>query len=228
VINSLKKILIIAAHQDDETIGCGGTIKKWANNGADRKVCFVTSGNTGIDQTKKYKSEDIVRIRNSEVEKAKKILNYSWCTLNYPTQCVKNDQEIFHKIIKLIRKEKPDLIITHSPIDKHRDHRVICDIVTEASWKSYEHIHTELGPPHRIKDLWGMEITDPLPKVDITVDITDTFKNKIDAMEAYISQEKIVDGIFDFLDGLAKVRGYGAGCKYGESFRRMNIGPITL
>ena len=41
---SNKKVLIILAHQDDETIGCGGSIKKWSSNGATVEVCFMTDG----------------------------------------------------------------------------------------------------------------------------------------------------------------------------------------
>ena len=36
------RVLVFAAHQDDETIGCGGTIRKWANSGTEVHVCFVT------------------------------------------------------------------------------------------------------------------------------------------------------------------------------------------
>ena len=46
-----ESVLVIAAHQDDETIGCGGMIRKWADLGTRVGVIFVTSGNTGIDQT---------------------------------------------------------------------------------------------------------------------------------------------------------------------------------
>ena len=43
-------VLIFAAHQDDETIGCGGTMAKWACEGKDVQVCFMTDGGTGIEQ----------------------------------------------------------------------------------------------------------------------------------------------------------------------------------
>ena len=42
-----KNILIFAAHQDDETIGCGASIKKWTDAGSDVEVVFMTDGATG-------------------------------------------------------------------------------------------------------------------------------------------------------------------------------------
>lgn len=223
-----ESVLVIAAHQDDETIGCGGMIRKWADLGTRVGVIFVTSGNTGIDQNGVYSRKDITRVRFQEADEASRILGFSWSTLGYPSQNVKNTQKLFHEIIHAIRKDKPDLVITHAPVDKHRDHRVISDTVKEACWKANENIHPELGEVHKIKDLWAMEILDLLPKVDYIVDITQTYESKIEAMRAYTSQQEIISGIFDHIDGMAKVRGYASGCKYGEAFMRLNSVPVAL
>ena len=131
MIQNFNKILIIAAHQDDETIGCGGTIKKWSDSGKKINLVLVTDGSTGIDQEKQYNS--IIETRNTELEDVKNILVINnIIKLNEKCQEVKNNKSTFHKIIKVIRKTQPDLIITHASIDKHRDHRTINEIVKEA------------------------------------------------------------------------------------------------
>ena len=57
-----KKVLVFVAHQDDETIGCGGTIAKWSNQGAEVHVCFMTDGATGFEQGSGLQ-DDITSIR---------------------------------------------------------------------------------------------------------------------------------------------------------------------
>ena len=150
MIKTLSKVLVIAAHQDDETIGCAGTIKRLTDQGTTVDVVFVTSGDTGIDHSGDYSSDNIISVRNTEAMAAKQILGWdSTISLGVKTQCVQNTQELFHKMIKVIRECKPDLVITHADVDKHRDHRNISEIVKEACWKANELIHPELGEVHQ-------------------------------------------------------------------------------
>jgi len=223
-----NKILIFAAHQDDETIGCGGTIKKWSAAGSIVEVVFMTDGSTGIDQSGKF-DNDIVSTRQEEARQAAEILGVSKIhNLNFECQNIKNSKENFHKVISLIREIKPDLVITHHIKDKHRDHRKTAKIVLEACWKSSENIHKELGKPHKVGDVWTCEMTDPLPRIDFVVDISETYSKKIEAMKIYNSQENVVDGIFNFLDGISKVRGYSINKERGEGFMRVSYMPMEI
>ena len=228
MIQRPKKVLIIAAHYDDETIGAGGTIKKWTELGTEVHVLFVTSGNTGLDQSGKYNSDGIVSVRVREAEKAAKMLGISnLYHLDESCQNVKNTQELFHRIIFYIRKIKPNLVITHYNCDKHRDHNQISQIVKEACWKSREDIHKELGECHRVDDLWAYEITDLLPKIDFVVNIEDTITDKLEAMKVYLSQKNVIKGILSHISGLSKVRGYMIGKMHGEGFMRLSQEPIS-
>ena len=229
MIKASDKILIVAAHQDDETIGCGGSIKKWTLQGVDVEVAFVTNGDTGIDQRGLFTETMIVATRNKEADDATGILGINKIHhLNIECQKVKNSQKIFHKFIRLIRQVKPDLIITHAPHDKHRDHRNTSEILREATWKAGEDIHPEFGKAHRVRDLWAFEITDLLPTVDFVVDITDTFSFKTEAMSVYDSQHNIICGINEHIDGISKVRGYAIGKPRGEAFMRLSSTPTEI
>ena len=229
MIKTLSKVLVIAAHQDDETIGCAVTIKRLTDQGTTVDVVFVTSGDTGIDHSGDYSSDNIISVRNTEAMAAKQILGWdSTISLGVKTQCVQNTQELFHRMIKVIRECKPDLVITHADVDKHRDHRNISEIVKEACWKANELIHPELGEVHKINDLWAMEILDLLPRTDYIIDITETYESKVKALSVYNSQQDIISGIFNHVDGMAKVRGHAIGKKYGEAFMRINLLPVEL
>ena len=70
---SPNKVLVIVAHQDDETIGSGGTLNKWSELGCEIDVIFVTDGETGIDQRDLYDESSIKSTRMEEAKEAAKI-----------------------------------------------------------------------------------------------------------------------------------------------------------
>ena len=183
-ISTPKKALVIVAHQDDETIGCGGTLYKWAKNGCEIDVIFVTDGQTGIDQRDLYDNKSIKGTRMEEAKMAADVLQLSQIeTLNVPCQRVDDkSQDLFHTLIKKIRLFKPEIILTHSSIDKHRDHKAVSRLVKEASWKSKEDIHSELGETFQVGDVWGIEITDLHEKIDFIVSLSnESYNAKIKA-----------------------------------------------
>ena len=102
-------------------------------------------------------------------------------------------QDLFHTLIKKIRLFKPEIILTHSSIDKHRDHKAVSRLVKEASWKSKEDIHSELGETFQVGDVWGIEITDLHEKIDFIVSLSnESYNAKIKAFSKYTSQEKLL------------------------------------
>jgi len=225
----MNRVLVFAAHQDDETIGCGASLKKWSNEGSNIRVVFMTNGDTGIDQTGKYNNKNIIKKRMMEASAACNILGVSEVsTLNIPCQTITNNQETFHKVIKEIRDFKPDLVLTHSNKDKHRDHRATSEIVKEACWKACENIHPELGAVWRVSDVWAFEISDLLQKIDFVVDVTSTYIFKQKAFRKYSSQKNIIVGLLEHIKGLSSVRGYMIGKKHGEAFMRISPFPISI
>ena len=135
-IKNVKKLIVFASHPDDETIGCGGTIKKLSEKGCEVIAVFATSGNTGVDQSRNYE-KNIRATRLKEANEAAKILGInkiiSW---KNNTQELQYNLKLLHEAINLIRIEKPDLIISHSNIDKHNDHVALHKIITQACWKA--------------------------------------------------------------------------------------------
>jgi len=224
-----KKVLVFVAHQDDETIGCGGTIAKWSSQGAEVHVCFMTDGSTGFEQNSGLK-QDITSIRMQESSHACSLLGVkSSYTLGLPCQQVSNDMITFHKVIKEIRRVKPDIVITHCDTCKHRDHRMTSEIVRESCWKSTENILENLGLPHSVEMVLQCEILDPFQDPDFVVDITKEYITKCEAMSTYTSQRGVIPGIERYLDGISLVRGYTIGPnKRAEAFKRMRSLPFKI
>ena len=137
-----KKVLIIVAHPDDETIGCGGLIVKLKKKKSKIFSMYLSDGRSARD--KKENNNSLVLKESSE---AAKVLGFKW--LN--DFCGKfEDQKLDNvsllSIIKIIEKAKnkikPDLIITHSKSDLNRDHRIV-----------YEAVVTAFRPKH--KETWS-------------------------------------------------------------------------
>lgn len=227
MLTSPSRVLIFAAHQDDETIGCGGTIKKWSDLGSEVHVCFVTDGATGVEQG--TDGRDIITTRMLEADKAGKILGvHKIHNLGLPCQNIVNNQKTFHKVIQKIREIKPDLVITHNQVCKHRDHKITSIIVEESCWKASENILEELGDVHMVRALWSFEILDPFDNPDYIVDITEQYEHKIRAFDVYHSQSEILGDIHRYMDGITKVRGYAIRTHRGESFKRIGRIPNKL
>lgn len=221
-----KKVLVFAAHPDDEVIGCGGLLRKLADQGAEITVAIVTGGGTGVSPSFTH-LEDITVDRKSESEITSEILGISELLfLGHRTQEVTNDVATFHQFIALIRKTQPDLVLTHATHDKHRDHRAIADISREAVWKAWENVLTEeLGARHRVKETWHYEVTDPFQSVDILIDISDVMDKKLEAMRVHDTQKEVIPGIEGLIEGLGKTRAFILETKYAEGYQVCDILP---
>lgn len=225
---SIDKLLLFAAHHDDEVISCAGTIKKLTDQGINVVVVFATDGSTGVDHTNNFK-ENIVETRINESQKVAKFLGISK-TINWNIECQKfeNSAANLHRAIKVIREEKPCLIITHDKNEKHRDHINLSNVVREASWKASEDVMPDLGAPYRVPDLWSFEVVDQLDRVDFCVDITEYIQIKLEAMRMYSSQENVVSGIEKYIEGVSLARGYLIGVDHAEAFKKNSFMPTEV
>lgn len=232
MIKNFKNVLVFAAHHDDETLGCGATISKLSDLLSNVTVVFFTNGNTGIDQTKKYE-KDIILTRQQEANKAAKILGISNIVeLNYPCQKLENTQKTLHDTIRIIRDWKPDLILTHSPNDIHRDHKVVHGLVEESYYKSYENIHPELGKCHKPTLGLCYEVFQQHTNPDVYVSVTKKdIDKKISAFKEYSSQHELLSSdnkVINYLQSLAITRGFAANTEYCESFMFLGKNRLIL
>ena len=121
-----KNVLIVVAHRDDETFGCGGTIAKLI---ADNFKVYVISMTDGVSSREKSSSKEIeTRYKNSL--KAANIIGFKWLNKisgNFSDNAM--DKEKFLDIVKLIEKAKkivkPEMVITHYPEDLNIDHQIV-------------------------------------------------------------------------------------------------------
>lgn len=219
-----KKILVFCAHPDDEIIGCGGTLAKLSQRGAAISVVMFTRGETGY--TGPYRKEDFLKVKEEEEDRYDHILGIGKRTiLGSPCQGVSNDRATYQQCVRILREERPDVVFTHNSTDRHRDHRAVSQVTNEACWKASEPVLADCGEPWYVPNVFFFEIFELFSQPSMIIDITGTLSNKKEAMETQSSQLLVLEGIQQYIEGLALARGYLGKCKYAEAFLRSNILP---
>jgi LmbE family N-acetylglucosaminyl deacetylase len=138
VLAARKTILGVFAHPDDESMGPGGTLAKYAAAG--HRVAFVTGTDGGAGRLYKERprdNTDLRRRRRQETAEAAKILGAEFLGfLGWEDRKLEamNVLDIEAEIAAVIRREKPDVLLTYhgSGISYHPDHRIIAMALTAA------------------------------------------------------------------------------------------------
>lgn len=224
-------VLAVSCHPDDIEIGCGGTLIKYAKQGHNVTICHCANGNMGHVI---IEPEELAKIRIAEAYKAGKMLGAAdVVTLNIGDLMVNSyNQDTVRAMVEIVRRAKPDVIITHDEDDYMKDHAEVGKLVFDASFSAtIPHYETESRHIDNFVPIFAM---DTLAGVDFQpeyyVNITDEVEFKLKALDCHESQIKWMrdhDGI-DFLDMVrtcSKYRGYQCGVAYAEGFKIKKVYP---
>jgi LmbE family N-acetylglucosaminyl deacetylase len=128
-MNNSKKILVIAAHPDDEILGCGATLYKYLKEGSQVKIVILGEGSTGrfpLNEINSDKAKFEIEERYGFSFKALNLLGIDKPTF-YHLPCGRFDQIPLIDIGKIIESEisqfKPTILFTHSSKDVNFDHQ---------------------------------------------------------------------------------------------------------
>lgn len=211
----MNKILVIAVHPDDETLGCGGTLLKHKANGDEIHWLICTTI---------YENHSYYETRKKEIEKVTELYDFD-SVHNLRLKTMQVDEysmsELVGKISKVISEIKPNIIYLPFKGDVHSDHRKIF----EASYSCTKSFRYPF-----IKKIYMMETLSetefaPSTKEDsfipnVFVDISDFIDKKLEIMQIFKSE--IAEHPFPRnernIKALATFRGAISGCEYAESF----------
>ena len=228
----MKKVLVFSPHPDDLDFGCSGAAAKWAKEGKEVVYCIITGGCRGKHKTK-VSEKELRKIREKEQLKAAEIAGVKKVIfLREKDGEVENIKRLRKKLVKVIRKIRPDIIMSFDPANRdfdnfyrsHRDHRFGAEAVFDAIYPDAgnEAFFPELNkkyPPHQIKEVWFYATNKP----DVFVDISETIVQKISALKQHQSQIKDFDEIEKMIKNWAREIGKKAKLKYAEGFRRVKF-----
>lgn len=235
-------VLALAAHRDDVEQTCGGTLLKMAEAGHRTGILDLTRGEMGTRGT----AED----RTREAAEAARLLKVSFReALDIPDGRVENTWDNRLKVARVIREQRPRVLILPYWQGRHPDHYTASTLGYEAAFLAGL---TKLGstpgssggalaeavaklPPHRpFKIIYASLYYDVRPS--FVVDITEQFETRVQSLLAYRSQyadQSAGSGLFPAekeirsrLESMASFYGLLAGVKYAEPFVQKEVGLV--
>jgi LmbE family N-acetylglucosaminyl deacetylase len=213
-------ILVVAAHPDDETLGAGGTVARFAEQGSEVWVCLLCDGVTN---------------RHSEVDLQRECAERACAVLGagHVVFCDLPDQrldgltlvDVITPIERCIAELRPEVVLTHFPGDVNQDHRIVFDATMVAT-------RPTAGTPVRtvmcFETASSTEWAAPFPAStfapNVFVDITATLPRKLAAMRMYagthVSEVRPYPHprSYEAIEVYAKRQGVLAGTRAAEPF----------
>jgi bacillithiol biosynthesis deacetylase BshB1 len=221
-------VLAIAAHRDDVEQTCGGTLLRMASRGLRTGILDLTRGEAGTRGT----AED----REREANDAAKILGVGRReALDLPDGAIENTLENRHKIVVVLRRLRPRVVILPYWQARHPDHSIVATLGYEACFLSgLASIKSDAAPHRPFKIVYASLYADVRPS--FIVDVTPFMEQRHASLMAYRSQyanQAAGSGLFVAEEEIrertfAEARHYGllAGVKYGEPFVQKEVGLV--
>ena len=218
------------AHPDDCEHLYAGTLAKYAANGHDTAIVCISNGEVGSPVLPK---EEIAAVRKKEAQAAADIINARLYWMGYPDEFLFNNEGMRLNVINTIRDFRPDIIITlDKDCDYHPDHLLTGQVVWDTHvMVTVPNIKTENPPCLSIPEIYFCDTSagiNFLPEFYVNID--DYYETKAAMIKCHVSQEEwcqnqygvsLVDDMFV----QTRFRGYQAGCKFAEAFKRPKFFP---
>lgn len=219
----MQSILILAAHPDDEILGCGGTIAKYVDEGASIHVAFLADGVFSRVNDEKNQQEELL-IRRAAAHKACGILGVESIYFgNFPDNRMDTVArlDITKAIEELITEYQPQMVFTHHAGDVNIDHRLTHEATVTACRPQLGHpVKTLLSFEVPSSTEWQLSGSSPTFTPNWFVDISDTLERKFAALDAYADElrawphPRSRQGV----EHLARWRGATVGVNAAEAF----------
>lgn len=221
---SKRKVLVVAAHTDDEALGCGGTIARHVAEGDTVHAVFMADGVTSRPNTQ---GADLTQ-RDSAAEKARRILGIE---TNHYIGLPDNRMDsvplldVIQKLEAIVQAYNPEIIYTHHLGDLNEDHRITQQAVMTAC---------RPVPGSSVKEIYAFEVLSSTEWAaphahpfmpDCFIDISAHLTKKFEALDAYACEmrEAPHSRSLSHVEHLARHRGHSAGVEAAEAFKVLRI-----
>jgi LmbE family N-acetylglucosaminyl deacetylase len=199
--SEIERILVVVAHPDDIDFGGAGTVAVWTKAGIEVHYCIVTDGQAGGFEPDRDRA-DIPAVRQAEQTAAADHVGvHDLHFLGYEDGSVEPTAELVRDLSLLIRKVRPQRLLTQSPERvwsrlqvSHPDHLATSEATVRAFYPAAgnPYAFTDLDEDAwDVGELWMMDH----PESNHHVDITDTFDQKMAALMSHTSQHRDPDGL---------------------------------
>jgi LmbE family N-acetylglucosaminyl deacetylase len=229
------RVLSFLAHPDDAEFVCAGTLARLkAEAGCQIAIATATSGDCGaIDKG----PHDIARTRHAEAEAAAALLDAPYYAAGSIDLLIVYDEPTIRRFVEVVRKARPDIVLTHSPVDYMVDHEMTSRLVRTACFAApapnfltyavepaptIDRVpHLYYADPVECKDIFGRPV-----EPDFIVDISATMDLKERMLCCHASQREWLrshhnmDHYVHTMREASAARGRAIGVAFGEGFRQ--------
>lgn len=236
--SSNMHVLAFAAHPDDVELSAGGTVCLLVDQGYRVGIVDLTGGELG--------SRGNAAIREKEARASAKILGVAGReNLGLPDGMIENSKENQEKVIRVLRRHRPTIVLINAPECRHPDHAHAADLVAEAAFYSGLSRIELRGDDAQLLEPWRpqhvLHYMQSLPfEPSIVMDVSSVWDRRMKALAAFSSQFHSADyeatgdepetfvsnpDFLRWIEARAITYGYRIGAKYGEPFLYRH-GPI--
>lgn len=218
MVERIRRALVVAPHHDDEVLGCGGTIARLADGGAEVRVLVVTRG-----QTPPFDRALVERVRAEALE-AHALLGVSSARfLDLPAAGLDTvpHVELNRAVGAAVREAAPDTLLVPFNGDIHLDHQLVFAACLVAARPNRPDYPARVWAYETLSETnWNAPGVTPGFTPNLHVDIAATLGRKLDAMRAYASQVRPFpdERSIEALEALARLRGAAVHRHAAEAF----------
>ncbi len=193
-----KEILVVLAHPDDPEFFLGGSIARWIDAGHIVRYLLLTKGDKGASDGA-LSFDTIIKTRIEEQENAARYLGVeSVKFFDYEDGYIIPDLDLRKKIVREIRLQKPNILVTCDPSNlfpskqyiNHPDHRYTGQAVIDAVFPAagniffFPELISEGYEPHEVEEVWMSLSMQP----DVELDVSQEWNKRLEALKLHGSQ----------------------------------------
>jgi LmbE family N-acetylglucosaminyl deacetylase len=220
-----KKVLIIAAHPDDEILGCGGTIAKLIKNNCKVDVLFLSEGVSArakLGETRKW--DDEILAREAMAMAAAKYLGFSVIGfMRNPNlrMDLLSILDITKSVQNILIENKPDIIFTHHYGDLNTDHQICFNaVITACRPSGIDFIESIFSFEVPSSTEWSSSVNLPSFRPNYFVNIDSEIESKLGALNYYDFEMRKFPHprSKENIKALSQIRGSEIGFEFAEAF----------
>jgi LmbE family N-acetylglucosaminyl deacetylase len=224
------RIMAFGPHPDDIEFLCAGTLAKYRQAGHSVAMAISTNGEVGSASLSKI---EIAALREKEARASARLIGAQLFWLGYPDEFLFNTAEVRVHYIEVIRQFRPDIILCpDKDADYHPDHTTTGQIIWDTHvMATVPNIKTPTPPCEKMPEIFFMDTIAAVNfQPEFYVDITAQWETKAAMIACHTSQEAwMMDqygvSCVEFGQTQSRLRGFQAGCRYAECFRRPKFFP---